>query len=149
MSKSNDSEAYDQASRWLTRRSHSERELREKLRLAEHPAALIEATIVRLHSFGYLDDAKLAADVAAKRTAQGYGPLRLRADLERRGIDAATIDATLREEPDDQQTIARRLLLARFPRGIDAPRDRARAARFLINRGFDEETLLAIIGEGC
>jgi len=51
--------------------------------------------VADLTARGYLDDAAFAHHWAAARSARGYGPARLRAELRARGVGTPLIDAAL------------------------------------------------------
>jgi len=110
--------------------------------LSEAAASVV---LERLAAIGAVDDGVLAAAVVSSRRAQAYGRLRVDADLERLRVDP---DARAAAETDagDQAERARRAFAAR---GAPDPRDPAglrRAAAFLHRRGFDADTVAAVLG---
>ncbi len=108
----------------LARRAYTEAELRRKLGQRFPEGA--EEAIARLKALGYLDDRALAEALVASR--RRYGPLKLKALLERRGVGEEVIQEVLAEAPGVEEALA---LLRRYPKG-----DKAKAIRFLLNRGF-------------
>lgn len=86
---------------------------------------------------GLVDDGRFAAALVRARTERGNGPLRIRRDLEARGVEPAIIESCL--APDDEEWIeaARRACAKRFgearPEAADEYR---RQARFLAGRGY-------------
>jgi regulatory protein len=124
----------------LARREHSVAELREKLQSREFPAEDIEQTLSALIGDGLLSEQRFIDSFLASYTRRGHGPLWLRAELERRGIDAARISAALAGQAVDWASQARTVREKRF--GPDQPadyKDRARQSRFLQYRGFTSE----------
>ena len=77
---------------------------------------------------------------------KGYGPRRIRAELERKGVEAdiaeAAVDAVY-ESTTDELAGARRALEKR-PKG---PGDRAAAGRYLERRGYSMGVILTILDE--
>lgn len=140
--------AWARALRWLAARDVSCQEMARRLEAVGF-AAEVPAVLTRLTTAGYLDDARLAVDRAERLRQRGQGSRRIRADLERAGVEGAVIEIAVREDPREETERARRVLQARWVAGPDSPRERARAARFLVARGFPEEVVLAILGEGC
>ncbi len=149
--------AWSAAIALIARRDLSEGEVRERLARREYPEADIDAAIERLSSRGYLDDARLAIEVARIRARRGgYGPARIRLDLRRRRFGGASIGAALSAAfPEGEEDRAAARALARFARR-EAPPERPlpdpdgawsdrpdpvrkwqqRQFRRLVNRGF-------------
>jgi regulatory protein len=124
----------------LARREHSVAELREKLAAREFPPDEIEQTLSALTEDGLLSEPRFIDSFLVSYTRRGHGPLWLRAELERRGIDAARISAALAGQAVDWVSHARTVREKRF--GPDQPadyKDRARQSRFLQYRGFTSE----------
>lgn len=86
----------DQVVRWLAARARTEREIRDRLGRRQVPEAVVERVLERLRRWGYVDDRRLAGDVAEGARARGIGPRRLRADLARRGVPDALADEAVR-----------------------------------------------------
>lgn len=82
----------------LSRRDHSETEVRRRLAAKCFSDEVIDGVVARLGEAGYLDDRRFARVFAesAIRNGRGYG-FRLRHDLSRRGVDEATIADALDE----------------------------------------------------
>jgi len=103
------------------------------------------AVLERLSAVGAVDDGVLAAAVVSSRRAHAYGRLRVDADLERLCVadDARAVAETTAGDE------AERARLALRSRGTSGPRDPAelrRAAAFLHRRGFDADTVAAVLG---
>jgi regulatory protein len=141
--------AWGRALRWLAAHDHSTQELRARLAAVGVPATVIERTLERLAQAGYLDDARFAQGAAERAARLGHGSDWIRADLAEKGIAAAVIEAAVGAAFADEPAIARRALARRFRTPAHTATDRARAARFLLTRGFPEAVVLAILGEGC
>ena len=101
------------AYRLLARRAHSEEELAARLRRHGVSGAGIAATIDELKRQGYLDDAATAAQWARSwRSSKGWGPLRVRAELIRRGLDRRLAERVLAEAFPDDETEASAMQIA-------------------------------------
>jgi SOS response regulatory protein OraA/RecX len=99
----------------------------------------------RLSAIGAVDDGVLAAAVVSSRRAHAYGRLRIDADLERLRVDSEA-RGVAQSDAGDEAERARRALGAR---GAPDPRDPAglrRAAAYLQRRGFDPDTVAAVLG---
>jgi regulatory protein len=127
----------------LARREHSLAELRQKLAAREFTPEDIEDALAGLVREGLADDARFVGAFIAARIRRGQGPIRIRAELAQRGIDAETAGRGLAEAAD-WRALAREQRAKRF--GARAPgdfRERARQARFLEYRGFTAEQIRA------
>lgn len=125
--------------RSLATRGRSLAEARTTLAARDVPASVAEAAIEAVAGYGYLDDAKLAEQIAEALLERGYGPRRAKQELARRGIapdDAATaLEHAFGER--DEVALAR-AAIARRDIGA-GERAAARAAAFLQRRGFSSE----------
>ncbi|MBW5799293.1 regulatory protein RecX [Halomonas elongata] len=133
----------DDAIRLLARREYARGELRERLAAKGHAAEDVEACLLELEEQGLQSDARFAESFLRSRVARGQGPIKLRAELGRRGIDddiARQAFAELAAEVDWFE-LAAEVLARRFTGPGETPRERARRERFLAGRGFDFEQL--------
>jgi regulatory protein len=133
--------AHGRALARLARRDHSEQEIRRGLRRDGFADDEIDETVARLRRDRYLDDAGFAARLARSRLAHaGVGRNRVRLELRKKGVRAATAEAGLKEalaEVPEAEVVDR--LARRFwkSREKDEPRHRLRKLwAFLIRRGF-------------
>lgn len=129
----------EQAKKWAAeylKRPHSETEVRKKLREKGCADADIETVIALCVDYGFIDDREYAGMIVRHYAAMGYGPGRVRTELNRRGIPKDLWDDALAEFPEDTDTIDR-LLAARL-RGRDAfdRRERDKAANALFRKGY-------------
>jgi regulatory protein len=138
--------AWRKAVRWLTARDRSSREIESRLIAAGFAPPVVGATLQRLAAAGYLDDRRYANQVAEALVRRGYGSGRARAALTAKGVDRHIVESTLAAVFPDERPPAEAVLSQRFGAVPDTPADRARAARFLIRRGFPEDVVLAILG---
>lgn len=139
--------AYEQALGLLARREHSARELKTKLRVGGQAGEAAQQALERLQEQRYQDDGRFAAGLARRRAAQGYGPLRIQAELKSHGLGDAAIRAAIAAAEADWAANAmaqlRRHAAAKPP--ADAA-ERAKRAAFLLllRRGFDAATVRAV-----
>ncbi|MEO6263484.1 MAG: regulatory protein RecX [Luteimonas sp.] len=134
----------------LVRREHSKQELTRKLLargIAEGDAV---AAVAAMAKAGWQDDTRFACSLARTRVGNGYGPLRIRAELASHGLDgeviAAAFSALADSGEDDWPTRARDLVQRRFGTSLAGRMAMQRkAADFLIRRGFDGNAVRAAI----
>lgn len=135
----------------LARRAFSEAEMRGRLISRGHPESVADRVVDRLRELGYLDDARFAAAYTSGRfQARGYGPRRILQDLRRRGVsDAVARQAvsTLQEEVDPVQAAlaSARKVWPRLSREPDRRKREARLHGYLARRGFDSDTIRAVL----
>lgn len=154
------------AVRFLETRARSEQEVRRRLTGAGYRPALVDGAVARLVELGVLDDPEFARGWVASRDRSRPRATRvLRAELARKGIEAATVDEVLTERavaddsaahPGDQgrqprpgvqragpDELAARRLLERHAaalRRVQDPRKRwQRAYALLARNGFDPD----------
>lgn len=134
--------AYNRALGLLARREHSRRELKLKLRQKGYEGDEASEAIDRLGEQHYQDDERFAGSLIRSRVAQGYGPMRVRAELKSHGLSDARIRAVLDEADVDWNANALAQLRRRFGTGSPPDRDeKARRAQFLLRRGFPAATV--------
>jgi len=141
--------AWRRAVRLLAARDRSTHEIRVRLEAAGTAPDIVVATITRLRELRYLDDERFARTAAENAVRRGHGSERVRAALAAKGVAEALADAAVTTAFADEPALAQAALTRRFPAPPREPRDRARAARFLLQRGFPEAVVLTILGEGC
>ncbi|HLV77185.1 MAG TPA: regulatory protein RecX [Marinobacter sp.] len=125
------------ALRLLARREHSRLELTLKLRQRKIESPLIDQVLDEFEAEDWLSDQRFAESYARQRIETGYGPLRIQAELQQRGIHHSP--GTLMAVTDAQWAAsATRLRARRFGLGqLDSDlKEKARQARFLGARGF-------------
>lgn len=92
---------------------------------------------------GSLSDERLAETVARARRRRGYGPMRIRKDLEQKGLADHAIarwtDAPMHDWLAEIERVRRKKFGERQPRDFE---ERARQARFLQRRGFTYDQIL-------
>lgn len=133
----------------LARREHSRLELDRKLEKRVFGRALIDETLDELEQSGALSGRRFAESFVSVRAAKGQGPVRIRAELARRGVDGKDFDDVLNDAEFDWRAIAREARAKRF--GSRAPAnyaERAKQARFLQYRGFDMDQIDAALDIG-
>lgn len=130
----------------LSRREHSVAELREKLLGREFPRDDTDTTLAALLEEGLISEDRFVENFVGSYTRRGQGPVRLRAELTRRGIGSEVITGALAAAPTDWLAAAQAVRAKRF--GAAVPQDskeRARQARFLQYRGFTAEQARAAL----
>lgn len=147
-----DDRAIQAALRLLARRDHFTGELREKLARKGFEAGEVEAAVAWCFERGYLDDQRLARHFAARRAEdRGWGPRRIAAELERRGVDRGVASRAARSaavDPSAALATALRRAESRAPAGWwRLPARRARMVSSLLARGFEAADAIRAVEE--
>lgn len=121
----------------LSRREHSRLEIAQKLKKAGFSTEEIEPLLEDLIQRDWLSEERFIDAFVRSRFNQNYGPLKIRFDLQQRGISGEMIANALLEYQDQWAESAKDLRCRRF--GEIPPSDqksKAKQMRFLSSRGF-------------
>ena len=139
--------ALDSAVRSLGQREHGRRELERKLSAKGHAPELIERVLVYLSAHDLQSDDRYAEGFVRSRIQKGYGPVKIRQELNGRGVSEDALERQLTEPADFWLDVARRVLDRKF--GPDVQHDREAwntRARFLARRGFPADLIYRALG---
>lgn len=140
----------DRALRLLSTRGRATSELSRALfRAKDRPRADdVQWAINRLTEQGYLDDARFAEQFVSDRAAtRGWGKVRLRQELRRRGVAPSHVERALARADEDAALDDSRSALdvarkwRRTHSARDPDRDRQRLYSFLARRGFSPDVI--------
>ncbi len=124
----------------LARREHAYTELALKLRQKGFEQSDIIVALDKLVADNLLSDERFAYEYTRSRQRRGFGPVRIRLELQERGVDPELIRDTLSEYGvDDWQIAARGVWQKKYS---SLPTDfemLSKQKRFLNYRGFSEE----------
>ncbi len=126
----------------LARREHSEQELQAKLRAKGYSEWVIGEVVTALTREGLASDERFAEALVNVRRARGYGPLRIRHELEQRGVSVGLIDRWLDVSGTEWIEQVRRVREKKF--GKQRPEEfagRALQMRFLQQRGYTHDQI--------
>lgn len=134
----------------LTLREHSVNELRLKLIKRNIARDNIESILAYLVELDYLSDERYAEAYVAERTRKGDGPLKIRSNLQKRGVDRTLIERSLTSDDDVWIERARDVLAKRFPSNDDDQlrlqlSDWTKRRNLLANRGFPAHVVRSVL----
>jgi regulatory protein len=149
----------DRAMRILSQRDHSREELKRKLQLSSQRAAwmqqqetvepipeeLLEQVADWCQQNGWLNDQRFTERFIISRSRRGYGPQRIRMELQQKGIVRDEIDQALFDTEVNWGECAAGLAKRKF--GDPLPQDwagKSKVQRFLMTKGFLMEDIQAI-----
>jgi regulatory protein len=133
--------------RLLARRDHSKNELKTKALQKGFDPELIRQAIEVLDEKQYINDREFARKFASdKISIQQWGPLKIKAELQKRGIKGKTADFILQNASDDLELIQICVDLAikrkrHFFREPDDFKCKQKVAAYLYQKGFPFEII--------
>lgn len=102
----------------------------------------VDGVVSQLASENLVSDLRYGSERVRVRAAQGVGPLRIRAELQDKGVGPDVIAAVLDCQDSVWQERAVRARTKRFGEAMPEDRtERARQSRFLQGRGFSFEQI--------
>src|SRR3954454_11333839 len=131
----------------LNTRERTESEVDAFLRRRGFADEVVGEVIRALREERLVDDAAYARRFAEdRRLLDRWGSDRIARDLERRGVDRELVDQALAGHGrEDELAVAIELLDRRFPLPFDGDRERDKAWRMLVRRGYDSEVAYTAI----
>ncbi|WP_431688687.1 regulatory protein RecX [Hahella sp. NBU794] len=122
--------------RLLARREYAERELRRKLEAGGADTDAVEAVIAHLLENNWLSDLRYAEILVRHRAGQGYGPIRITAELKQQGVERDLVRKAFAESGVDWFERAEATLNKRFRERPETPVELQKQKRYLMQRGF-------------
>ena len=136
----------DAAARQLSYRALSAAALRDKLTETGYPDEAVEYALAYLTEHGFLNDEQYAESAVRSYARRGYGTLRIRQELTRRGVDRETAQAALAGHAPDPDTL-RALLDKRLHGDLSDRKEVQKAVAFLQRRGYLWEDIRRALNE--
>jgi regulatory protein len=124
--------------RLLARREHSRRELLDKLALRGYRQEEVEPVITEIAGQNWQNDERFAECYVRQRLEKGYGPLRIRYELQQRGITGMDIDALADENCGGWLNLLLDVYAGKFADEKQLSyHEWLKRSRFLLQRGFN------------
>jgi regulatory protein len=135
------------AQRLLAVTDRSRVELQRRLERRGYAPETASEAVEHLQARGWVDDNRLAEDLARRRLSHGYGRRRVVADLVSRGVDAETVNRTAAALGEGQAGAVRIAAdrLRRGHAGLLTDAEVRRLAAALQRRGFDMADIRAVL----
>lgn len=128
------------AMRSLARRESAESELARRLRQQGYQEEVIEAVVDYCRGYNWVNDERYGAMAVRAGAAKGHGPLKIRFDLRRKGLDDGQIDAAFEQPELDWFELASELLERRANLADLADfKLRMKWLKYLLGRGFSQD----------
>jgi len=128
------------AMRSLARRESAESELARRLCQQGYQEAVVEAVVDYCRGYNWVNDERYGAMAVRAGAAKGHGPLKIRFDLRRKGLDDMQIDAAFDQPELDWFERALALLERRAKIAELADfKLRMKWLKYLLGRGFSQD----------
>lgn len=128
----------EKALRLLEFRSHSEKELREKLKHHEASDENIDLTLDFCRRYGFVNDESYAQRKAKDLMhLKKYGVRRIRSELKAKGIADDIIESVICSLDTENETDTLRNLLEKKIKNDFSPKNKDKCIRYFIYRGYD------------
>lgn len=141
--------ALDQALRFLGRQSLSQKELEQKLLKKNIPSGLVRELGRHCLEKGYLNEEERASQIVRSCLRSGYGPLRVRRELEKRGIPQSLIEKILGNifEEEEEGALLKSAALKKLAvlSEKDPRKKKEKLYRFLLAKGYSSSDIMAFI----
>jgi regulatory protein len=132
--------------RLLASREHSPGELRGKLRARGYADQEIERLLDELGARGLVSEDRTARAYVEERARKGFGPVRIRQELRRKGLSDDVIEPCLQRSSREWREAMIAAHDKKFGRCEAAEaKEQARRARFLEYRGFPTDLIAAFL----
>jgi regulatory protein len=138
----------------LSRREHSRAELQDKLRRRDYPHDLITEVLNECVANNYQSDERFAESFVRARVNRGYGEMKIRAELQARGIGSELMGLAVEASDVDWKANAEEALKKKFlnaalaGKRTENVRDRkfrGKMQRFLQNRGYNPDQIISAV----
>ena len=130
----------------LSRREHSFQELVTKLSRRYSPQQTIEEQLTVLTNNGYQCDQRFTECFIRDRQSRGKGPRFIRQALQHKGISGRMIEENLDERDPEWSVLAEQIYYKKFAdRPMIGHKDRAKRIRFMLSRGFTQDTVYPLL----
>lgn len=132
--------AHVRALAWLSRREHSELELRHRLAREGYADEEIQDALRWLTSNNWQSDTRFASSLARRR-ASTYGSRRIQAELKQHHVSVDVIETAIDDLDSPEHERAARWLERRCTGRVFTPENRAKWYRALLARGFTPDSI--------
>lgn len=138
--------AYDRTLNLISHRLRSEWELRDYMRRKDYEPDVIEATIERLMTRGYVNDEIFARRwVENRRLLKATSKRRLAQELKQKRVNEEVIQRVLAEDETDEQAVLRELIARK--RKQTKYQDELKLMQYLARQGFNYDAIKTAMNE--
>ena len=143
----------DQCYRWLSRRSHSRRELEQKARQKNYSDSVVSSVLSEFEEKGWIDDQAFAGQFAEFHFNQKkWGPGKIEAALKQKGISDTLIRVSLQPFKEKEVQLPQMITVVqksryRLLRETDAQKQKHKLVDLLRRKGYHPDVIFPHIDE--
>lgn len=131
--------------RLLARREHGAHELANKLAQKGYAGDAIQDALEKCQRLELQSDSRFVENVCRARIRQGYGPLRIRQELQQMQVEGALIEAVLQQEQDNWLDYAIGVWKKKYKEQVELSYIAIQKQKqFLLYRGFSTDTIAMV-----
>ena len=129
----------------LARREHSAQELRRKLQAREYAVDSVDWVLRQLQQDHLQSDTRFVESYVNHRVNAGIGPMKIRYELQQKGIDDALADEYIEPLAECWDSMMAEQRERKYGHLLPADhKARMKQARFLQNKGFSPESVMRL-----
>lgn len=132
----------------LARRDYSAYEIQQKMADKDFSAEDIEQVLTHCQQKNWQSDQRFCENYLSARSRKGYGPTRIRQELQQKGIENSLISQQLQHCEIDWFAVAENLFnkkYVKFDRQDWTPSLKQKAWRFMLSRGFTSDSFTHLL----
>lgn len=131
---------------YLARRDHTQVELTQKLKAKGYELSDIEKLIVEFNQSGLMSDQRFTENYIRWRRRRGYGPQRIAAELQARGVEDEVIKMHIDAGNEEWLLEIEQVWRKHFKgRKAEDYSEKVKQMRFLQYRGFTREQIASLM----
>jgi regulatory protein len=128
-------------------RDRSEREMRQRLAQKDFGPEVIEAAVVRMKEYGYLDDDDFARQVIEGQQFKGKGRRAAEYALRKAGVSDEQMAAALDQDYPAENEVAIAVQWAERRADVSTPEGKQKLIRQLASRGFSYDVAQQVVAQ--
>ena len=145
---SNLSKAKAKAFDIVSRKMVTEQELVRKLCEKGYDKIICDIVIDTMKEYNYINDREFCESYLEYGKSKGWGILRIKSELIRKGIDGALLSEILKEFDDDPQKRILDIMMRKFEDAdLSDIKQKQKILRFFATRGFDYESTMSALNK--
>lgn len=129
----------------LAMREHCVYDLSQKLLRKQFPQLVVDQLLEDLQDKGLISDVRFAEMYWRSRSQKGYGPIRIRQELQQKQVDDNAIESGLTAAVIDFTIVIKRVYEKKYgDQGIENFQEKAKRMNYLYYRGFSRELMCQV-----
>ncbi len=143
---SNLSKAKAKAFDIVSRKMVTEHELRTKLADKGYDAMICDIVIETMREYNYINDSDYCTSFFNYAASKGWGKIKIRAELKRRGVDDITVSSAMEDFDDCPEQRIYDIICRKFEDAdLKDYKQKQKVFRFFASRGFDFDSIQSAV----